>query len=178
MIIDLARRWTPRARCAGMDVEGFFVSHAPNLRNPSRKLRLAWEEAKAVCEQCPVKRQCARDHLGEIEGVWGGLDPLQRKDLRALHSQRVKRLTGPLKDEYARLAWHLHERGYTIVDIGRIVGIGRNTASHLCDWYREHLEGQDDASSQVPVPQAAGLTVEKVSRTYGTTRYREPRHTG
>lgn len=165
MIVDLSRKWLPLARCKGMDVEGFFAPHAANLKTPSRKLRKAWDEAKAVCAQCPVQHACARDHLGEIDGIWGGLDPLQRKELRWTHSQRIKRMDGPLKEEYARLAWSLHEQQYTVVDIARIIGIGRNTASYLCDWYREHLQGQDE-----PPPDTGGLTIENVSRAYGTTR--------
>lgn len=40
-------------------------------------------EARAVCAECPVRLQCATEALQRAEprGMWGGLDPDDRRDL-------------------------------------------------------------------------------------------------
>lgn len=38
--------------------------------------------AKDVCDRCLVRTQCTEAGLGEDHGVWGGLSPQQRRQLR------------------------------------------------------------------------------------------------
>lgn len=173
MIIDLKRSWLKKARCAGMDVNDFFIDHAVQIQHPSPRLRQAWEKAKEVCHQCPVMRECARDNLGETEGIWGGLDPIQRKELRAKHTQRVRQLTGPLKIEYAKLAYDLHhQRQVPLAELGRFLGMGRGGGTYLYQWYEAYLKEQDGVPEvKAALKAASGLTVENVSRAYGTTHH-------
>lgn len=52
-----------------------------------------WSEAKAVCRRCPVSAEClahAIEH-GESDGVWGGLDPNERR----LETRRIRRRRNP-----------------------------------------------------------------------------------
>jgi WhiB family redox-sensing transcriptional regulator len=75
--------WMSRAFCLDEDPELFF---------PIGEGQLAREQAdvaKALCARCEVRRQCVSLALAFDApfGVWGGLDPLERKRIR-------RRLTG------------------------------------------------------------------------------------
>jgi WhiB family redox-sensing transcriptional regulator len=52
-----------------------------DLLSPERRPAI---EAKQVCGQCPVKAECLAYALDSREayGIWGGLDPDERRDLR------------------------------------------------------------------------------------------------
>jgi WhiB family redox-sensing transcriptional regulator len=68
--------WVDESACAG---------HAnPDLWFPrGLDIRVVWE-ATAVCEQCPVIKQClayAVDHP-DLEGIWGGKTGGERKRIR------------------------------------------------------------------------------------------------
>lgn len=43
-------------------------------------------EAKAICEGCPVQQECLHFALStnEIDGIWGGLSPRERRRIRRL----------------------------------------------------------------------------------------------
>lgn len=65
--------WRSRAACRGLDPGLFF----PEIGETAA-------EAKAICAQCPVARQCLDFALvnAETEGVWGGVTPRARRPLR------------------------------------------------------------------------------------------------
>lgn len=152
MIVDLQRRWQKRALCAGMSGETFFNDHHPNAiykGQPTASVRAHWERAKMICGQCPVMKECARDNLGEYEGVWGGLDPAQRMQLRRTHCANVRNLEGDLKVEYAALAHDLRSSGMQCRDVARIIGINVPTAQYLVDWYEDHLAATAEAPAVV-----------------------------
>lgn len=144
MIVDLEKRWIGKALCSTRDPELFFTDQAAGtepLSNPSARVQRLWDAAKQVCAECPVMKECARDNLGEIEGVWGGLDPAQRIQLRAQHATNIRKLTGPLKQEYMDLAWHLkYERHLSMTDVARTIGVGVPTATFLIDLEKERRE--------------------------------------
>lgn len=52
--------------------------HAEERGLPSVQAR---ERAKAVCRRCPLQRECltAAVERGEMWGIWGGLEPLERR---------------------------------------------------------------------------------------------------
>jgi len=62
--------WRKRAACRGIDPEVFF----PVTDEES-------EEAKAICEMCPVRQACLEHALAnrEREGVWGGATERERR---------------------------------------------------------------------------------------------------
>jgi hypothetical protein len=65
--------WTARARCAETDPEIFF----PPADDPAT-------EVQRICAQCPVREDCLAYAIDADEqyGIWGGLDPRQRQNLR------------------------------------------------------------------------------------------------
>jgi hypothetical protein len=48
-----------------------------------RDARLAIE----ICHTCPLQAQCAADNLHEVDGIWGGMTPRQRKAARTKASE-------------------------------------------------------------------------------------------
>jgi hypothetical protein len=150
MIVDLHRRWLSRAKCAGMGTDAFFTDHSPAaLVTPTAKLQAEWNKAKAICEDCPVWKECARDCLGEQDGVWGGLDPAQRYKIRHKHGHRVRALSGPLKVEYAKLAYDLKAEEYPWYEIARIMGLSQEVATYLVRWYEDYLKTGDDSAREL-----------------------------
>ena len=63
--------WHADALCNGMSPDIWFPSASTTATRPDATL-----EARRICRQCPVRRQCADDAKanGETWGVWGGLD--------------------------------------------------------------------------------------------------------
>ncbi|WP_239310383.1 MULTISPECIES: WhiB family transcriptional regulator [unclassified Frankia] len=74
--------WRHGAVCRGDDPELFFPV---GRTGPAVERQIAM--AKAVCGRCPVTRGCLDQavNTGEDTGVWGGLDPDQRRSL--VHSE-------------------------------------------------------------------------------------------
>lgn len=72
--------WRSRAACAGYDPETWFpvndAEYGPAL--------LQAEDAKAVCDRCPVVDACLRWALesGQDHGVWGGMTAPERVRLK------------------------------------------------------------------------------------------------
>ena len=71
--------WHGRAACRGVDTEVFF-------RRTGSSPRFVYDDAdaKAVCAVCEVTAECLAEGMRtKSEGVWGGLNPDERKALRA-----------------------------------------------------------------------------------------------
>ena len=64
--------WRAAAACREVDVEVFFAIDEASQR-----------EAIAICEGCPVRRECLEHAVANREqyGVWGGLREQDRKRL-------------------------------------------------------------------------------------------------
>ena len=75
LLPELYRRpeWHQRAACRGMGLALFF----PGQGDPT-------EEAKAICEGCPVRSQCLDAALAvpTTTGIWGGTTGLGRRIMR------------------------------------------------------------------------------------------------
>ncbi len=67
-----AADWRADAACREIDIEVFFAVDEDSQR-----------EAIAVCETCPVRRECLEHAILNREqyGVWGGLREQERKRL-------------------------------------------------------------------------------------------------
>lgn len=77
MILDEHPEWMTEAACGPLPKEIFFPE---NLRSGS--LRIAVATAFATCAKCPVRSQCLQHAIAEEEfdfGIWGGLDPAERR---------------------------------------------------------------------------------------------------
>ena len=75
--------WQMMGRCRDRSGAQFFHPD-DDLGRISRRMREA--AAKRVCDNCPVRRQCATHALtvGEEYGVWGGFSENDRTTLREL----------------------------------------------------------------------------------------------
>ena len=76
--------WHGRAECRGVDIEVFFRQRRAG--RPRSVDPVEWDdaEAKSVCAVCEVTAECLAEGMRtKSEGVWGGLNPDERKALRA-----------------------------------------------------------------------------------------------
>jgi len=66
--------WRDRAACRGMGPDLFFPERGELT-----------DEAKAVCQGCPVSHACFifAVQSGEHHGIWGGKSERQRRDVRS-----------------------------------------------------------------------------------------------
>lgn len=155
MVVDLNRHWLRKARCRNQGSDLFFPDHTPIAQAPSSKsarkqpapssaVRKQWEEAKEVCIECPVMVQCGRDFLGEIEGVWGGLDPLERVALRDERTAMVYSLPpGPQRRQWTSLAYRLaNSPRCGVKEAERILGLAPGTVSVLVKEFGDELKTQ------------------------------------
>lgn len=74
--------WQARGLCRDTDGDLFFPP-AHFEHKPEREARE--RQAKAICAQCPVRRECLDWALAtrEPHGVWGGHSELERKQILA-----------------------------------------------------------------------------------------------
>ena len=65
--------WRGLGNCAGQDPDLFFAPGAVEHR-----------EAKRICRDCPVRRECLAYALFEPvdHGIWGGLTERERRRMR------------------------------------------------------------------------------------------------
>lgn len=68
-------QWRDWASCATIGGDLWF---------PDKGEAQLAQRAKNICSTCPVRQKCLTVALedGETEGIWGGLSPLERKQLR------------------------------------------------------------------------------------------------
>jgi hypothetical protein len=68
------------AICAQTDPEAFFPESGESTRY-----------AKSICAKCPVRTDCLLEALanGYTDGVWGGLSPRERQQLKRNKGQAV-----------------------------------------------------------------------------------------
>jgi WhiB family redox-sensing transcriptional regulator len=64
--------WQRQANCRGCDPALFYPGRGETSK-----------EAKAVCDGCVVRADCAEFGLHERFGVWGGLSERERRRIRA-----------------------------------------------------------------------------------------------
>jgi WhiB family redox-sensing transcriptional regulator len=86
--------WTRRAACLDLDPELFFPI---SQEGPSQS---QVQRAKDVCGGCPVQEACLDYALStrQAYGVWGGTDPEQRRELRAVAAARLSRQAAPRRE--------------------------------------------------------------------------------
>jgi len=71
--------WQLKGSCQGLNSSVFF--HPDGERGSARSRRA--DQAKAICQRCPVLEECRRHALSAREpyGVWGGLTEEERREL-------------------------------------------------------------------------------------------------
>ncbi len=78
--------WQLFGACRGMDTAMFF--HPASERDPAKSRRI--NQAKAVCNTCPVLTECRTHALQAREpyGIWGGMSEDERAAALGLRSMR------------------------------------------------------------------------------------------
>ena len=68
--------WHARAACSGV---------GPSVFYPDRGVQPAEvDRARAICASCPVQDACEEAGLHEVHGIWRGLVPSERRELRKI----------------------------------------------------------------------------------------------
>ncbi|MFF9268585.1 WhiB family transcriptional regulator [Streptomyces rochei] len=155
VLYDSARRWVASAICREEDDKLFFAA-AGGLpdKKPARAAQALYDQAKEICQDCPVLRQCQRDTLGEEYGVYGGRDPHERYLIRQKLAKAVK--GWPLQ---RRLAWaeeihRLRADGMLWKDIQTFTGITKSAGELLVRIWDQHLEEQEAPEVvEIPTPE-------------------------
>lgn len=73
--------WQREGACRNVPVSsGLFFALENNQKNP----RLRLKEAKKICADCPVLKECGEHALyHEHYGVWGGMSERERRRVRS-----------------------------------------------------------------------------------------------
>lgn len=81
--------WMGDAPCADHDPEIWFPT-ASSGQQPERRMARLSQDAKAVCQGCPVRIECLEYafETDQRHGVWGGLDEYERRQLKARRPAR------------------------------------------------------------------------------------------
>lgn len=74
------KSWFERAACRDADRQLFFEPEGEAVKGRARRIRAA----KAVCADCPVRRECLLFALATPEhyGIWGGFTARERATLK------------------------------------------------------------------------------------------------
>ena len=77
--------WREQAACSGVDSDIFFPASEDDEQ--------ATGQAKAICQECPVREACLQYALAtnQSAGVWGGLDAGDRRRMRRRIRDRERR---------------------------------------------------------------------------------------
>lgn len=89
--------------------------------------RLLQNAARNACADCPLRSDCLEWALENDErwGIWGGLDPEERHNLRRRRKRTHQRPPGVVLDEWV----FLRDQGYTVQDAAEQLGIRRDSLS-------------------------------------------------
>ena len=96
-----ARDWRYDAACGGLDdTDAWF----PFGREGSPGFERLAALPRAICGTCPVREKCLTWALqsGIDDGIWGGLDPVQRRALRHREAARKARRRALRRKRIAR----------------------------------------------------------------------------
>ncbi|MGW4007883.1 WhiB family transcriptional regulator [Streptomyces sp. NPDC004763] len=88
------RHWDADAACRDEDSAVFFPK---DFRRS--EVQFITEQAKAICQRCPVRAACLEAALARPEwhGVWGGLDEDERRGIRRREQRRALRRAARIK---------------------------------------------------------------------------------
>jgi WhiB family redox-sensing transcriptional regulator len=86
--MSTGQEWQEHAACRAIPVELFF----PHVEQES-------DDAKAVCMECTVREPCLEFAIEASErfGVWGGLDPQERRSVVTKRRARARAAAAALE---------------------------------------------------------------------------------
>lgn len=156
---DLERRWIEDAACQGMPSSVFFPE--PDDENFVAR-PLAYKKAKAVCRHCPVLALCQRDTLGEVDGIWGGMDPKERRKLRRERSLVVNQWSDEAKLAYGQMITDLRP-GMVWSEISRLTSLNLTAVMYLHQWLESYTGGWAEPALRVAADVSHKTPASKVS---------------
>jgi WhiB family redox-sensing transcriptional regulator len=120
---------------------GLCLTEDPNLMHPADRDLYGQNQAKAVCENCPVKAKCLKDAIDtdDWNGIRGGMTPRER---RAYHSKPIRqRNRSGLTDHHQTIADMLDRpTPATWAQIGAAVGWNGGAVKKY--WQRQQAAAQ------------------------------------
>ena len=86
--------WTDRAACRGLDTSAIFFPIVDGKKPRSPRRPDPYEQARAICHRCEVQTDCLDEALAlswvdDQHGMFGGLSPRQRTELRQQRRRRA-----------------------------------------------------------------------------------------
>lgn len=87
--LAVLREWRDDALCRGVEPGVFFPADA--------RLPDAYDRARTMCEQCPVRYRCLTlalswEAIDDKWGMFGGLTPRERSERRKIRARAIARL--------------------------------------------------------------------------------------
>lgn len=155
-LFDVRRPWWPQHACREEDLPLFFAGGMIN-RRPSDRVQLLWDQAKEICQGCPVMAACRRDTLGEEYGVWGGLDQHQRYAVRRALVKVAKGWTPQTRLKWGRALLTLRDQGMSLREILTLSGVLPSLAAVLIEEAEEARDKAEQAAAagivDLPLPE-------------------------
>ncbi|MFZ4298688.1 WhiB family transcriptional regulator [Streptomyces cinereoruber] len=146
--------WHPRGLCHGMDPDDADATFFPLPRD-----REAIDDAKALCAQCPVVRDCFNYALENRikEGIWGGLTESERRPWHDGLPQRI---------DYSRVIAVFHGRDVHLTAAERHVVVNH---AYARGWRADRLA----VALQVSHQHARDLLTQAANAVADRDRYHE-----
>lgn len=73
------KSWHRDAACSSVGSELFYADEDPGLRSNQME---NYQTLRRICDTCPVRRECRLAGVTEQWGMWGGLTPRERTEMR------------------------------------------------------------------------------------------------
>jgi hypothetical protein len=141
VLYDPERKWSPRAICRPEDAHLFFADGGTPSTPPGPRTKKKWDQAKDICEMCPVIAECRRDTLGEEYGVFGGRDQYERAQIRSRLTRAVSRWPEERRLRWAEEVYRLRkDEGKLWREIQVMTGLPRAASEKLFAIWAERLE--------------------------------------
>jgi WhiB family redox-sensing transcriptional regulator len=133
VLFDVRRPWWPQHACREEDFGLFFADGSMANRPPGAGTQAKWDQAKEICQGCPVLAQCRRDTLGEEYGVYGGLDQYERYIARRVLAKQARGWTSAQRLEWGKALLTLRDRGLSLREIMTQSGVLPSLATKLLE---------------------------------------------
>lgn len=179
--------WMDKAACKSLPTDAFFEPEREDFKNFNDftdARAKSYREAKAICETCPVIRECLYENMFQRYGVWGGKTPSQRQSLAkklkinpGKGSGNNTRIDGPITDHTLEVVLHYFDKGHTYKDIETLTGVGKGVVYRLIKHYREteREERTEARENEIQKRRAKGAFHNRATISWDDDKYAEAR---
>ena len=106
--------WQEKAECAKPGVPDIFFPAVNESTGNNASLTSAVNEAKRLCDACPVRRECSLMSIGERYGIWAGVGYKPRQEWK-------RQVLGAGYDADGARAWAAVEMKKADGDINKVI---------------------------------------------------------